>query len=133
MPRAIARRHIGGVHDVLDAERHAVERPACRALIARARLLQALDRDRGNAHAPTTGSRAAMRSRQARVSVSEVSFPAAMRRAASRADRWVRSVMWASPEMIGHHSSNHGGRRRLPTMLGPPARAASIVARAFMG
>ena len=85
--RAVAGRHVGGVDQVLDRDRDAVQRAARRPPRRAAAPRRAPPRGSRYCQAPTTGSRAAMRSRQAATRASAVSWPAAICRAASRAER----------------------------------------------
>ena len=94
--RAVLGRHVGRVDDVLDADGYAVQRADAlagrRASSAALACSSARSRSR-NAQACTCGSSAAMRSRQAPTSASEVISPRAMLAAASAAVREWRSAV----------------------------------------
>ncbi len=70
--RAPFGRHVEGVDDVLDAERHAGERAAPAALVERAGRGDRRSADRYAPRRAPRASRAAMRSRQARTTASQV-------------------------------------------------------------
>ena len=83
--RAVAGRHVGGIEDVLDAERHALQQPGCRASLERA-AASAASPSRW-AQARTTGSRSRMRSRQLCTTASAVRVPSSISPAKLVADR----------------------------------------------
>ena len=83
--RAVGSRHVVRVDDVLHAERQPVERPARRSPRSRARASASARSGSMWTNACTADSRAAMRSRHARVSASEERRPAAIAATASTA------------------------------------------------
>ena len=95
--RAVLGRQVGGVEDVFDADRHAMQRrpalsPARNAASASRACVRARSGSRCS-QACTSPSRAAMRSRQARTSASEESSPLRMASAAAVVVSVVGSVM----------------------------------------